>query len=159
MLEWTYKYRDAVPAYHGETLDEVQDRLLEMGHTIWFSDMRTTMQTTRHKMHGVYVIIFLADYDGRWNLLTGTYNYLCALEGADSTLFHAEIKQNPVLQSDQRWSLWDNPMRNRRPEAWSAMWKGCRTFESYSDLSEYILSHMKNWDDIGTTLYEFNRGH
>ena len=149
MENYEYRFRDSIPAYNGETLDNVIDSCLEKGYVVYFSDMRTTLHTTRHKHHGVYVVVLLDGDD--YHLLSGTYNYLCVLEGEASVALKA--KYNPVLQSDERWSLWDNPMRDRREEAWNKMWSTARTFTSEGDLKKYVITHMKNWEDVGNTLY------
>ena len=149
-MDYKFPYRNRYPTYNGEKLDDVLESIEQMGYKLHFADMRTTIHTTKHKMHGVYVIIFK---DGDvYNLLSGTYNYLCILEGKESVDPRLEAEFNVMLQADARWSLWDNPMRDRREEAWNKMWQSCRTFTSERDLKEYIIVHMKNWEDVGNTL-------
>ena len=149
MDNYEFKFRDSIPTYAGQTLDDVLGACEALGYTIHFADMRTTLHTTRHKMHGVYVIVLTKDES--FHLMSGTYNYLCALEGEAS--ISLQVKHSPALQSDERWSLWDNPMRDRREEAWNKMWSSTRTFTSERDVKEYCITHMKNWEDVGNTLY------
>ena len=152
-MTYEYRFKDCIPSYSNETLDDVCDAIKAFGYPIHFADMRTTLHTTRHKMHGVYVII--AKDGDLFHLFSGTYNYLCALEGEASVSM--QLQYSPALQSDARWSLWDNPMRDRKEEAWNQMWHTCRTFKSERDVKEYIITHMKNWDDVGNTLYYARR--
>jgi len=156
MGSYECNFRNAHPIYKGYTLETLLDDLQSLGYNVYFSDMLTTLHTTRHKIHGVFVVV-LKEGATTFHLLNGTYNYLCALEGRDSVPVHIEAQYTPALQSDERWSLWTNPMRNRREEAWNMMWKNCKTFKSESDLKEYILIHMKNWDDVGNTLWYARR--
>lgn len=150
-MDWKLPFLKHQPNYNGETLDDVLDSCLKLGYDIIFADMRTTLRTTKYKLHGMFVIA-LKRAENIF-LLTGTYNYLCALEGKYSVPLELQIKYSPALQSDERWSLWDNPMRNRREEAWCKMWKHARMFNTEQDLREYILNYMKHFEDIGNTLW------
>lgn len=138
-------YSNTIPQWDEYVLEDVPSVMELLGYEILYTDLRTNHNTSRTKQHGIFCV--LSTKDDMYYLSTGTYNYVSFLEGQYSLFEGQAFEPNLAKRDTKRWSGWDDPMHDRREEAWNKAWEYTKVFKSIEDLKDFCNINMKHWED------------